>query len=86
MKIEETLNKIIENVTGCYSEDLTPEANFELDLGCDSLDGVEIIIETEKAFNISIPDGAMELQTVGEYYTYVKNQLTQFHGTIKLEL
>ena len=50
------------------------EASFTNDLGADSLDTVELIMEFEKQFNISIPDDKAEgIQTVGDAITYIEN-------------
>ena len=50
------------------------EASFKNDLGADSLDTVELIMEFEKQFNISIPDDKAEgIQTVGDAIAYIEN-------------
>ena len=50
------------------------EASFTNDLGADSLDTVELIMEFEKQFNISIPDDKAEaIQTVGDSIAYIEN-------------
>lgn len=54
---------------------VTPEANFTNDLGADSLDTVELIMEFEKEFNVSIPDEQAEnIQTVGQAISYLEEQ------------
>ena len=51
---------------------MTPEASFTDDLGADSLDTVELIMEFEKEFDISIPDEQAEkIATVGDAITYL---------------
>ena len=53
--------------------EVTPEASFTNDLGADSLDTVELIMEFEKEFNISIPDEQAEtITTVGQAVTYLE--------------
>ena len=53
--------------------EVTNEASFTNDLGADSLDTVELIMEFEKQFNISIPDDKAEgIQTVGDAITYIE--------------
>ena len=53
--------------------EVTPEATFTNDLGADSLDTVELIMELEKAFNVTIPDDQAEkIQTVGDAISYVE--------------
>jgi acyl carrier protein len=52
---------------------VVPEASFTNDLGADSLDTVELIIEFEKEFNIAIPDQQAEsIQTVGDAVNYIE--------------
>lgn len=53
--------------------EVTPEASFTNDLGADSLDTVELIMEFEKEFNISIPDDQAEkIATVGQAISYIE--------------
>ncbi|MEM7055439.1 MAG: acyl carrier protein, partial [Bacteroidota bacterium] len=53
--------------------EVIPEASFTNDLGADSLDNVELIMEFEKEFNISIPDDQAEsIQTVGQAIQYLE--------------
>ena len=55
------------------ANEVTPEASFTKDLGADSLDTVELIMEFEKAFNITIPDEAAEkIATVGDAIKYIE--------------
>lgn len=67
---------IIVDKLGVDPSEVTLEANFTNDLGADSLDTVELIMEFEKVFNISIPDDQAEnIQTVGEAVKYIENNL-----------
>ena len=53
--------------------EVTPEATFAQDLGADSLDTVELIMEFEKEFSIQIPDTEAEgIQTVGDAINYIE--------------
>jgi len=53
---------------------VTNEASFTNDLGADSLDTVELIMEFEKQFNIAIPDDKAEgIQTVGDAIAYIES-------------
>jgi acyl carrier protein len=53
--------------------EVTPEASFTNDLGADSLDTVELIMEFEKEFNIGIPDDQAEtIGTVGDAIKYIE--------------
>ena len=55
-------------------EEVTDEADFSFDLGADSLDTVELIMEFEKEFDIAIPDDQAEkITTVGEAIAYIEN-------------
>ena len=61
------VKKIIVDKLGVDEAEVTTEASFTNDLGADSLDTVELIMEFEKEFNISIPDEQAEtITTVGE--------------------
>lgn len=64
---------IIVDKLGVEETEVTPEASFTNDLGADSLDTVELIMEFEKEFNISIPDDQAEkISTVGDAVSYVE--------------
>ncbi|MDP4266476.1 MAG: acyl carrier protein [Bacteroidota bacterium] len=75
--IELKVKKIIVDKLGVDEKEVTPEANFTTDLGADSLDTVELIMEFEKEFNITIPDDQAEsITTVGQAITYIENNIT----------
>ena len=64
---------IIVDKLNVEESELTNEASFTNDLGADSLDTVELIMEFEKQFNISIPDDKAEgIQTVGDAIAYIE--------------
>ena len=64
---------IIVDKLGVEENECTHEASFANDLGADSLDTVELIMELEKAFNISIPDeDAEKIVTVGDAISYLE--------------
>lgn len=74
-EIADKVTQIIIDKLGVDKSEVTPEASFTNDLGADSLDTVELIMEFEKEFNISIPDEQAEnIQTVGQAVEYVKSQ------------
>ncbi|MCH8330042.1 MAG: acyl carrier protein [Bacteroidetes bacterium] len=74
--ISSQVTKIIIDKLGVDESEVTPEASFTNDLGADSLDTVELIMEFEKEFNISIPDDQAEnITTVGEAITYLEDQV-----------
>lgn len=65
---------IIVDKLGVDENEVTPEASFTNDLGADSLDTVELIMEFEKEFNLSIPDEEAEkIGTVGDAINYITN-------------
>ena len=73
--IAEKVKKIIIDRLGVDESEVTPEASFTNDLEADSLDTVELIMEFEKEFDISIPDEEAEkIQTVGQAISYVESQ------------
>lgn len=72
-QIHERVKNIIVSKLGVEPEKVTPEATFTNDLGADSLDTVELIMEFEKEFGISIPDEVAEkIETVGDAIKYIQ--------------
>ncbi len=72
-EIEQRVKSIIVDKLGVDEAEVKPEASFTNDLGADSLDTVELIMEFEKAFSISIPDDQAEkISTVGEAIQYIE--------------
>ena len=64
---------IIVNKLGVDESEVTPTASFTNDLGADSLDTVELIMEFEKKLDIEIPDDAAEsISTVGDAINYIE--------------
>ncbi len=73
--IAKRVTKIIVEKLGVEEGEVTLEASFTNDLGADSLDTVELIMELEKEFDISIPDEQAEkIQTVGQAVEYIEAQ------------
>lgn len=69
---------IIVEKLGVDESEVTQEASFTNDLGADSLDTVELIMEFEKSFNVSIPDEDAEtIQTVGEAIKYLTEKTSK---------
>lgn len=67
---------IIVDKLGVAESEVTNEASFTNDLGADSLDTVELIMEFEKEFNIAIPDDQAEtIQTVGDAVAYIEKNV-----------
>lgn len=70
--ISTRVKAIIIDKLGVDENEVTPEASFTNDLGADSLDTVELIMEFEKEFNIAIPDDQAEkIGTVGDAINYI---------------
>ena len=71
--IEERVKKIVVEQLGVKEEEVVPAASFVDDLGADSLDTVELVMELEEEFDISIPEDAAEkIQTVGEAIDHIE--------------
>lgn len=74
--ITERVKKIIVDKLGVDAAEVNPESSFTNDLGADSLDTVELIMEFEREFKISIPDEqAEQIQTVGQAITYLEENI-----------
>lgn len=72
-EIAERVKAIIVDKLGVNEAEVKPEAAFTTDLGADSLDTVELIMEFEKEFGISIPDDQAEkIGTVGDAVSYIE--------------
>ena len=73
-EIAQKVKAIIVDKLGVEESEVTMEASFTNDLGADSLDTVELIMEFEKEFNIAIPDDQAEkIGTVGEAIKYIED-------------
>ena len=73
--ITSKVKEIIVEKLGVDEAEITPEANFTKDLGADSLDTVELIMDFEKAFEITIPEEeAQKIATVGDAIKYIEDQ------------
>lgn len=72
-EIAKKVTSIIVDKLGVEEKEVTPTASFTNDLGADSLDTVELIMEFEKEFNIAIPDDQAEkISTVGDAIAYIE--------------
>ena len=68
----ERVTEIVSEQLGVDKDKITPETSFVTDLGADSLDTVELVMEFEDEFEISIPDeDAEKIQTVGNAIDYI---------------
>ena len=74
--IASRVKAIIVDKLGVDENEVTPEASFTNDLGADSLDTVELIMEFEKEFDLAIPDDEAEkISTVGEAIAHIEAAL-----------
>jgi len=72
-EVASRVKTIIIDKLGVEESEVVTEASFTNDLGADSLDTVELIMEFEKEFNIAIPDDQAEkISTVGDAVTYIE--------------
>lgn len=75
-EINQQVVDIIVNKLAATHGQVTPEANLATDLGADSLDIVELLLEFERVFGISIPeDEAEQIKTVGQVVAYLEKHL-----------
>ena len=76
--VEERVIEIVAEQLGVDREKVSRDTSFVNDLGADSLDTVELVMELEEEFDITIPDEAAEkIQTVGQAVDYIdQNQTT----------
>ena len=71
--VQDRVVDIVAEQLGVDKEKVTPETSFVNDLGADSLDTVELVMELEEEFDINIPDDAAEkIQTVGQAIEYIE--------------
>ena len=74
--VEAKVKEIIMNKLGVEAAQVTTNASFTNDLGADSLDTVELVMEFEKAFNLQIPDeDAEKISTVNDAVTYISGKM-----------
>ncbi len=80
--VAERVKQIIAEQLMVEEDEITEDASFIDDLGADSLDTVEMIMEIEDEFGIEIPDeDAEKLQTVGDAIEYVKRKVEEKEGS-----
>jgi len=75
MDVQAKVKEIVVDKLGVEESQITPEASFTNDLGADSLDIVELVMEFENQFGISIPDeDAEKIGTVGDAIKYLTDK------------
>jgi acyl carrier protein len=72
-EIEKKIANILTEKLGIAESEITPDANFVKDLGIDSLDYAELVMDFEQTFDIKIPDDdADKMQTIGQAVKYIE--------------
>ena len=81
-KIRAEVVEIISNRLGVGKEQITDQTTFQEELGADSLDVVELVMELETEFEITIPDEEAErIRTVGEAIEYIEKEVASRRNT-----
>jgi acyl carrier protein len=74
VSIQERVFEIVSNQLGVDKDKITPESSFINDLGADSLDTVELVMELEEEFDVDIPeDSADKIETVGQAISFIES-------------
>ena len=79
--VQERVVELVSKQMGVSTSQITPQTSFINDLGADSLDTVELVMEFEDAFDMNIPDeDAEKIQTVGNAVSYIEERLAKCGG------
>lgn len=74
--VQKRITAILIDKLGINESEITPDASFVKDLGIDSLDYAELVMEFEQTFDIKIPDDdAEKMQTIGQAVAYIQSKL-----------
>ena len=74
--VQKRVNTILIDKLGIPESEITPDASFVKDLGIDSLDYAELVMEFEQSFDIKIPDDdAEKMQTIGQAVLYIQSKM-----------
>ena len=74
--VNQKITAILVDKLGIAESEITPNANFVKDLGIDSLDYAELVMDFEQTFSIKIPDDdAEKMQTINQAVTYIESKL-----------
>jgi len=80
---EEIMQKVVDIVVeqlDVSKDQVAPETSFVDDLGADSLDIAELVMEFEDEFDLNIPDDEQGIRTIGDAVNYIEKQLQQKEG------
>lgn len=76
--VQKKITAILIDKLGIPQSEITPDASFVRDLGIDSLDYAELVMEFEQAFDIKIPDDdAEKMQTIGQAVNYIQSKISK---------
>jgi acyl carrier protein len=76
LDVQQKIHSILIEKLGIPDSQITPDASFVRDLGIDSLDYAELVMEFEQAFDIRIPDDdAEKMQTIGQAVAYIESKI-----------
>ncbi len=79
--VQKKISSILTDKLGINASEITPDASFVKDLGIDSLDYAELVMEFEQTFDIKIPDDdAEKMQTIGQAVAYIESKLKEGKG------
>ena len=74
--IQQKITSILIEKLGIVGSEITPDANFVKDLGIDSLDYAELVMDFEQTFDIKIPDDdAEKMQTIAQAVKYIESKI-----------
>jgi acyl carrier protein len=74
--VQKRITAILIDKLGINESEITPDASFVKDLGIDSLDYAELVMEFEQTFDIKIPDDdAEKMQTIGQAVSYIESKI-----------
>ena len=76
--VQKRVHAILIEKLGISNSEITPDASFVKDLGIDSLDYAELVMEFEQTFDIKFPDDdAEKMQSIGQAISYIESKLTK---------
>ncbi len=76
--VQKKVHAILTDKLGISESEITPDASFVKDLGIDSLDYAELVMEFEQSFDIKIPDDdAEKMQTIGQAVNYIQSKVVK---------
>ena len=77
MTIEEKVKQIVIDSLHCEEQQVKPEANFVNDLGADSLDRAELVMEFEDEFDLEIPEDEQGIRTINAAVDFISGKINK---------